>query len=82
VCCRRSTFQCCTADDAPDACLPSNITGSTYSYYSKYLSFRSDSLLDTYLTPPTAATCFWSYKDTLCPPHLMETCLGSGTLNW
>lgn len=76
-----STFQCCSRDDAPDACLAGNRTGS-YDYYSSYPSFRSDSLLDTYLSSPSAATCNWQYTSSLCPPHLLETCLGAGKLSW
>lgn len=43
---------------------------------------RSDSLLDAYIPPTTAAKCSWAYIGDLCPPHLPHTCLGSGTLSW
>lgn len=76
-----STFQCCSRDDAPDACLANTNRTGSYDYYSSYPSFRSDSLLDTYLSPPSAATCTWQYTSTLCPPHLLETCLGAGKLS-
>ena len=82
----RSTFTCCTHQDSPATCLAGkyNDSSSAYGYYNSYpdSSFRSDSILDTYISPQTAATCAWSYESTLCPPHMMHTCLGSGTLNW
>lgn len=33
------------------------------------------------LGPESATACTWEFKPVMCPPHLLKTCLGAGTLN-
>jgi len=39
--------------------------------------FMNDALVHN-----SVATCTWQWENQLCPPHLLETCLGTGRLNW
>jgi hypothetical protein len=83
-----SKFQCCTPADAPDACLAKyNYNDTRYDYYDSYKPYyeasdMDDGMFDSLITRSPPILCQWTHTPKMCSPHLLETCLGVGTLNW
>lgn len=84
----RSTFKCCTPDDAPDACLAKyNHNDTRYDYYDSYKPYyetpaEEENMFDSIITQSTPVSCKWTHVAAMCPKHMMETCLGVGNMTW